>query len=61
MCNAMRYYFTSPTDRKFEKSIIEYRCRTGICPDDWPSGRFEQDAKDEIMTELLKDEETKEN
>ena len=59
MRNAMRFYFTSPTDSKFEKSIIEYRCRTGICPDDWPAGRFEQDQKREILEQITNEEEEK--
>ena len=56
MCNAMRYYFTSPTDNKFEKSIIEYRCRTGACPDDWPGALQELIEKDRIKTEQWNDE-----
>ena len=56
MGNAKRYYFTSPTDAKFEKSIIEYRCSTGVCPDDWPCGRFEEQAVNDIKSEQAIDE-----
>ena len=36
----MRFYFTSPSDESFQMRLIEYRCKTGICPDNFPAGRF---------------------
>ena len=41
----MRFYFTSPSDQSFQKRMIEYRCKTGICPDRFPAGRFQTDDK----------------
>lgn len=36
----MRFYFTSPSDQSFQRRMIEYRCKTGICPDHFPAGKF---------------------